>query len=81
MQQLTNDAANFSQGIAGSIATNSAAAALKSLSTNRNFGKNTVPLTHMHDHRNAFSFSIPLTLRAQKLTPSFAYSAEITRSP
>ena len=76
MQQLTNDAANFSQGIAGSIATNSAAAALKSLSTNRNFGKNTVPLTHMHDHRNAFSFSIPLTLRAQKLTPSFAYSAE-----
>jgi hypothetical protein len=76
MQQLTNDAALFSQGIAGSLATNSAAAALKSLSTNRNFRKNTVPLTQMHDHRNAFSFSMPLTLRDQKLTPSFAYSAE-----
>lgn len=76
MQQLTNAAAVFSQGIAGNIATNSALAALKSLSTNRNFGKTSVPLTQMHDHRNAFSFAMPLTLREQQIVPSFAYSAE-----
>jgi Protein of unknown function (DUF3570) len=76
MQQLTNDAAAFSSGIAGSIATNSAMAALHNLHTNRSFGKNTVPLTQMHDHRNAFTFSMPLTLREQKIVPSFSYSAE-----
>lgn len=76
MQQLTNDAAFFAHNIAGLLATNSAFASLRNLATNANFNKSTVPLTHMHDHRNAFSFAMPLTLRDQQLTPSFAYSAE-----
>jgi hypothetical protein len=75
-QQLTNQAAAFAQGIAGSLATNSALASLNNLSTNRNYRKNTVPLTQMHDHRNAFTFSLPLTLHEQQVTPTFSYSAE-----
>jgi hypothetical protein len=76
IQQLTNDAAAFSRGVAGGIATNSATAALKNLTKNPNYRNTTVPLTQLHDHRNAFSFSVPLTLRQQQLTPTFSYSAE-----
>jgi len=75
-QQLTNQAAMYSQGIAGTMATNTALADLKTISTNRNYRKMTVPLTQLHDHRNAFSFSMPLTLRNQQVTPTFSYSAE-----
>jgi hypothetical protein len=74
--QLTNQAAMYAQGLAGPIATNSALASLKSLSTNRNFRNSSVPLTHMHDHRNAFTFSLPVTLHSQQIVPSFAYSDE-----
>ena len=76
MQQLTNAAAQFAQTVAGPIATNSATASLNTLTNNPNFRKTTVPLTQMHDHRNAFSFSVPVTFRQQQITPSFSYSAE-----
>jgi len=76
MQQLTNAAATYASGVAGGVATNSANAALKSLVKNPNYRNTTVPLTQLHDNRHGFSFSMPLTLRKQELTPTFSYSAE-----
>jgi hypothetical protein len=75
-QQLTNDAATFAKQTAPNIATNSATAAYRSLTNNPNYRNNKVPLTHMHDHRNAFSVQVPMTFGANQITPSFAYSAE-----
>ena len=76
-QQLTNGAASFAGQTAPSIATNTAAATYQNITNNPNYHNNKVPLTHMHDHRTAFSLSLPITvLGRHQITPSFAYSEE-----
>jgi hypothetical protein len=76
-QQLTNDAAGFAGLTAPNIATNNAGAAWQSLTNNPNYRRKSVPLTEMHDHRNAFSMQVPMTFGRHQITPSFAYSCEI----
>jgi hypothetical protein len=76
LQQLTNDAAVFANQTAYNIATNSASASWHSLTNSPNFRNTKVPLTQMHDHRNAFNIQLPMTFGPHQLTPSFAYSAE-----
>jgi len=75
-QQLTNAAAGLASSQAPGIATNSAAASYHSLTNNPNYHGNKVPLTQLHDHRNAFSLQLPMTFGQQEITPSFAYSCE-----
>lgn len=76
-QQLTNDATSFASQTAPNIATNTAAATYQNITNNPSYHNNKVPLTHMHDHRTAFSLSLPVTfLERHQITPSFAYSEE-----
>ncbi len=76
MQDITNQAAVFAGQTAPPIATNSASASWQSLTNNPNYRRNKVPLTEMHDHRNAFSIQLPMIFGRNQITPSFAYSAE-----
>jgi hypothetical protein len=75
-QQLTNDATTYASQTAPNIATNSANATWNSLTNNPNYHNHKVPLTEMHDHRNAFSIGVPVTLGDHQIVPSFAYSCE-----
>lgn len=75
-QQLTNDASFFAGQTAPNIATNSASSTWHSLTNSPNYRNNKVPLTQMHDHRNAFSIQLPVTFGRHEITPSFSYSAE-----
>jgi hypothetical protein len=74
--QMTNSAAQYAAGAAPPVATNSANASYTSLTNNPNYSSTTVPLTQMHDHRNAFSIGVPMSFDRHALTPSFAYSEE-----
>ncbi len=73
---LTNTATQAALSQAPGIATNSAAAAYHSLTNNPNYRGTKVPVTQLHDHRNAFSLQLPMTFGQQQITPSFAYSCE-----
>jgi len=75
-ETMTNAAALFAQNGAPGIATNSASASYRSLTNSPSFRNTTVPLTRMHDHRDAFSIGLPVTLGRHLITPSFAYSEE-----
>lgn len=71
-QQWTNAAATTARGPATAAATQAYAA----LTNNPSYHSNKVPLTPMHDHRNAFSLELPMTFGRHQITPSFAYSCE-----
>jgi hypothetical protein len=62
------------------LATNGASASYKTLSSTPGFHNTTVPLTYLHDLRNAFSFSAPVSVGTQKFgqqfTPQVSYSTE-----
>jgi hypothetical protein len=75
-QQLTNGAIQTATANAPGIATNSATASFQSLTNNPNYRNNSVPLTHMHDYRSAFSLGVPILLQNHLITPSFSYSTE-----
>ena len=79
-QQLTNAAMSFAtnaaKSIAGTTASNSARSTLRSISNNPNFRNSSVPLTHLHDHREAWSASLPITSGVNQFTPIVAYSRE-----
>jgi len=75
-QQMTNSAAQYAQSTAGGIATNSANASYHTLTNNPNYHNNSVPLTHIHDQRTAFSLGLPMTFGNHEITPSIAYSIE-----
>lgn len=75
-QQLTNNAIQFAQAGAPAIASQNANASYTALTNNPNFHNNTVPLTLMHDHRDAFSLGVPVTFGPHQITPSFSYSEE-----
>jgi len=75
-QQMTNIAAQVAAATAPGIANNSASASYRSITNNPNFHRNTVPLTQMHDRRQAFSIELPVTFGIHELTPSIAYSVE-----
>ena len=75
-QQMTNLAAHVAQTGAPAIATNSATSSFHSLTNNPNYRRTSVPLTYMHDHRNAFAIGTPITLGRNIFTPSIAYSEE-----
>jgi hypothetical protein len=75
-QQMTNAAAQYAQGAAPGVATNSANASYTSLTNNPNYRNTSVPLTQMHDHRDAFSIGVPINFGPNLLTPSFSYSEE-----
>lgn len=74
-QEYTNYVASSNPQISGQ-ATNSANASYQSLTNSPNYHKNSVPLTHMQDHRDAFSLQMPITLGRHQITPSFSHSAE-----
>jgi len=74
--QLTNAAIQTATANAPGIATNSATASVQSLTNNPNYRNNSVPLTHMHDYRSAFSLGLPIALQNHLITPSFSYSTE-----
>lgn len=74
--QMTNSAAQYAQSGAPAIATNSATASYTTLTNSPHYHSTTVPLTHMHDHRDAFSIGAPISLGRHLLTPSFSYSEE-----
>lgn len=75
-QQLTNGATGFAAQTAPNIATNNANTAYHILTNNPNYRNNSVPLTQMHDHRDAFSVQLPMTFGPHQITPSFAFSEE-----
>jgi hypothetical protein len=75
-QQLTNAAILTATTNAPVIATNSSTASFQSLTNNPNYRNNSVPLTHIHDDRIAFSLGLPIALRNHLITPSFSYSTE-----
>lgn len=60
----------------GAQATNNAAASYKALTSSPSFHNTTVPLTQLHDRRNAFSLGAPLTFGIHQLTPQISYSTE-----
>jgi hypothetical protein len=60
----------------GSQATNAANSSYHSLTTNPNFGKNTVPLTKLHDHRQSGSFGVPISFGINTFTPQVSLSEE-----
>jgi hypothetical protein len=64
----------------GTQATNLANASRKAITQNPNFHNNTVPLTYLHDLRNALTFSTPITVGPAKFpqvfTPQASYSTE-----
>ena len=75
-QQMTNQAASVAQSVAPGVATNSASATYQGITNNPNYKNNSVPLTHMHDHRQAFSIGVPISWGVHELTPAFSYSEE-----
>jgi Protein of unknown function (DUF3570) len=75
-QQMTNQAGIVAKSAAPGIATNSASATYQGITNNPNYHNNSVPLTHMHDHRQAFSIGVPFSWGVQELTPLFSYSEE-----
>jgi hypothetical protein len=75
-QQLTNDAAVFARQTATNSAAQTAGAQYHQLTNNPSYRNPKVPLTEMHDHRNAFSLQLPVTFGRHQITPSFAYSSE-----
>ncbi len=75
-QDLTNAAAGLARSSAPNLATNTANSQLRQITSNRNYHNQNVPLTEMHDRRNAFSLQTPLTFGRHQITPSFAYSCE-----
>jgi hypothetical protein len=75
-QQMTNQAAQFAQQTAAPIATNSASASYQSLTNNPNYRRTSVPLTTLHDRREAYSIELPFTWGIQQLSPSFSHSRE-----
>jgi hypothetical protein len=75
-QQMTNQAGVVAQSVAPGIATNSATATYQGITNNPNYKNNSVPLTHMHDHRQAFSIGVPFSWGVQELRPLFSYSEE-----
>jgi hypothetical protein len=75
-QQLTNTAAQTAAANAPGIATNSATASFRSLTNSPNYRNNSVPVTHIHDYRSAFSLGVPIALKNHLITPSFSYSTE-----
>jgi len=75
-QAMTNQAAQYAAGAAPGTATNSATASYRSLTNNPNFRNQSVPVTKLHDHRDAFSLSAPFSWGRNQLTPSFSYSEE-----
>jgi Protein of unknown function (DUF3570) len=60
----------------GTQASNNAASAYQTQSTNKNLHNTSVPLTQLHDLRRAFSFSTPLTFGIHEFTPQVAISKE-----
>ena len=75
-QLYTNYVAGLNPSQLASQATNAAVSIYSGLTNNPNFYRRKVPLTEMHDHRNAFSIELPMTFGRQGITPSFAYSCE-----
>ena len=75
-QDLTNAAAGLARSSAPNLATNAANTQLRQITSNKNYRNKNVPLTEMHDHRNAFSIQVPVTFGGNQITPSFAYSCE-----
>src|SRR5665213_1112879 len=75
-QQMTNQAAQFAHAGAPTVASNNATASYHSLTNSPNYRKNTVPLTYLHDYRNAVSIGLPFTYGRQIFSPSFAWSEE-----
>ena len=57
-------------------ATNQAATTYKPFITNPNFRSTSVPLTYLHDLRNAFNLALPVTVGMNEVTPQVAYSTE-----
>lgn len=57
-------------------ASNNAAQAYHTQSTNNNLHNTSVPLTQLHDLRRAFSFSTPITFGIHQFTPQVAISKE-----
>jgi hypothetical protein len=57
-------------------ATNNAAASYNSLTNNPNYHNKNVPLTHIQDHRYAFSLGLPVTFKNNLITPQVSYSTE-----
>lgn len=58
-QDLTNAAAGLARSSAPNLATNTANSQLRQITSNRNYHNQNVPLTEMHDRRNAFSLQTP----------------------
>jgi Protein of unknown function (DUF3570) len=75
-QQMTNLAAAYANTSAAAIASNSATASYHTLTNNPHFRSRSVPLTRLHDHRDAFSLGAPISFGKHLLTPSFSYSEE-----
>ncbi len=73
-QDYTNYIAS-TYNIAGQ-ATNSAAGSYNSLTNNPNFRNTKVPVTHLRDHRRAFSLNAPITFGVQTFTPEVSVSKE-----
>ena len=76
LQEMTNAILPGVQTQAGHEATNSANATYTALTNSPNFKNKTVPLTQMHEFREAFSLGVPITFKRHELTPSIAFSAE-----
>jgi len=78
-QAYTNYVAQHNPQL-GTQATNTAAASYNSLASSPNFHNKSVPLTYLHDLRNAFSISAPITFSSGKVvnqfTPQVSYSTE-----
>jgi hypothetical protein len=75
-QQLTNNATQYAQGGAPAVAAQNAGQAYTALTNNPNYHNTSVPLTYMHDHRDAFSLGVPVGFGQHLITPSFSYSEE-----
>jgi hypothetical protein len=78
-QAYTNYVATNNTQLRGQ-ATNLANASYNALAKNRNFHNTRVPVTYLHDLRNAFSISTPVTVGpakfSQQFTPQVSYSKE-----
>jgi Protein of unknown function (DUF3570) len=75
-QAYTNYIATTYGGQVATQATNSAVSSYQQLTNSPSYHNKKVPLTEMHDHRNAFNIALPMTFGQHQITPSFAYSAE-----
>lgn len=75
-QQMTNQAAQFATQTATGIASGSASSSYQSLTNNVNYRNASVPLATLHDRREAYSVSLPVSWGRQELTPTFSRSTE-----